>query len=170
MNDYGLRNMEGVVQYEELRHMYYGSAIKNPRSTYNPQMSKGKPYKSVSRGSGSIIYTSKKRVGTSNKGTRYPRSVIKIPTCKSGLHPTQKPVALCEWLIKTYSNPNELVLDFCMGSGSTGVACLRTGRRFIGIEKDNDMFAVARKRLHLTAIRHGAKLKPVRMPDEEKKE
>ena len=68
------------------------------------------------------------------------------------VHPTQKPVALMEYLIKTYTNENELVLDFTMGSGSTGVACLNTKRNFIGIEKDDKYFEIAKKRIeeHLT--------------------
>lgn len=80
---------------------------------------------------------------------RYPRSVLTFASDKqrSKLHPTQKPVALCEYLIRTYTNPGDLVLDNCMGSGTTGVACLNTGRRFIGIEKNDDYFAVAKARI-----------------------
>lgn len=83
---------------------------------------------------------------------RYPRSVLTFASDKqrSKLHPTQKPVALCEYLIRTYSNPGDLVLDNCMGSGTTGVACANTGRRFIGIEKDPAFFAVAQQRLQQT--------------------
>lgn len=65
-----------------------------------------------------------------------------------GLHPTQKPVSLCEYLIKTYTNPGEIVLDNCMGSGTTGVACVNTGRRFIGMEKDEKYFNIAQMRLN----------------------
>ena len=64
-----------------------------------------------------------------------------------GLHPTQKPIALLEYLIKTYTNKDEWVLDNCMGSGSTGVACLNTKRNFIGIEKDDKYFEIAKKRI-----------------------
>ena len=63
------------------------------------------------------------------------------------LHRTQKPVDLLEWLIKTYSNENDLVMDFCMGSGTTGEACLKTNRKFIGIEKDKDIYDLAYERL-----------------------
>ncbi len=66
----------------------------------------------------------------------------------NGVHPTQKPVALLEYLIKTYTNENETVLDNCMGSGSTGVACINTGRNFIGIEKDDKYFEIARNRIN----------------------
>ena len=80
---------------------------------------------------------------------RYPRSIQVFPTDtqNSSFHPTQKPVALCEWLIRTYTNMGDLVLDNCMGSGTTGVACINTGRKFIGIEKADDYFIVAENRL-----------------------
>ena len=65
------------------------------------------------------------------------------------LHPTEKPVGLLEYLIKTYSNENDVILDNCMGSGSTGVACLNTNRRFIGIELDEKYFNIAKERLGL---------------------
>ena len=87
-------------------------------------------------------------------GTRYPRSVLKFSTPAKGgpyWHPTQKPVPLLEWLIRTYTNPGDLVLDFCFGSGSTAIACINTGRRFIGCEKDRTFFrrAVMRIETHL---------------------
>jgi DNA modification methylase len=80
---------------------------------------------------------------------RYPRSVIKTSTDKqrSKLHPTQKPVALMEWLILTYSEPGAIVLDNAMGSGTTGVACVNLGRKFIGIERDKLIFEKAKTRL-----------------------
>ena len=81
-------------------------------------------------------------------GSEYPRSVLKIPNPNKGsVHPTQKPVALMEYLIRTYTNPNELVLDNTMGSGTTGVACMNTGRRFIGIERDEKYFEIAKTRI-----------------------
>lgn len=76
----------------------------------------------------------------------YPKSIIKINS-ERGLHPTQKPVALMEYLIKTYTNEGEIVLDNCMGSGTTGVACVNTGRRFIGIERDDNYFKIATERI-----------------------
>ncbi len=78
-----------------------------------------------------------------------PESIIHISSRseKRGLHPTQKPVALCEYLIHTYTNEGDTVLDFTMGSGSTGVACVNTGRNFIGIELDNTYFGIAQKRI-----------------------
>ncbi len=77
---------------------------------------------------------------------RYPRSIQRFNR-ERGLHPTQKPVALMEYLIKTYTNPGETVLDFCMGSGTTGVGCVQTGRDFIGIELEPDYFDIACKRI-----------------------
>lgn len=80
---------------------------------------------------------------------RYPRSVItfKSDKQKQALHPTQKPVALMEYLIRTYTNEGETVLDFTMGSGTTGVACMNTGRNFIGIERDEKYFQIAKERI-----------------------
>lgn len=79
--------------------------------------------------------------------TGYPRSVLDLPSETLTVHPTQKPVALMEYLIRTYTNPGETVLDFTMGSGTTGVACVNTGRAFIGIERDPDYFAIAERRI-----------------------
>ena len=80
---------------------------------------------------------------------RYPRSVVTFASDKqrSSLHPTQKPVALMEYLINTYTNEGDTVLDNCMGSGTTGVACANTGRRFIGMEMDDVYFNIASKRI-----------------------
>ena len=78
--------------------------------------------------------------------TGYPTSVLRFPN-ETGLHPTQKPVPLFEYLIRTYTNPGEVVLDNCFGSGTTGVACVNTGRRFIGIERDPNYFDIGRRRI-----------------------
>ena len=78
--------------------------------------------------------------------TGYPKSILTFPS-ERGLHPTQKPVALMEYLIRTYTNEGATVLDNTMGSGTTGVACMNTGRDFIGIERDADYFAIAQKRI-----------------------
>ena len=77
----------------------------------------------------------------------FPRMVLETPNEGKTVHPTQKPVELCEYLIKTYTNEGETVLDNCMGSGSTGVACINTGRNFIGIELDEKYFEIAKKRI-----------------------
>ena len=81
------------------------------------------------------------------KYTNYPTQILKFSYDKEKFHPTQKPVALLEYLIKTYTNENELVLDFTMGSGSTGVACMNTNRKFIGIELDENYFNIAKDRI-----------------------
>lgn len=83
--------------------------------------------------------------------TGYPDSVLPIDVQRDGLHPTQKPVALMEYLVRTYTNEGDLVLDNCMGSGTTGVACMNAGRRFIGMEKDPGYFAIARDRIAMAA-------------------
>lgn len=115
--------------------------------TYNPQMREGfKSYTCLS-GKGSANYGKQTQVITENDGTRYPLDVIQFGRDKGGLHPTQKPVALLEYLIKTYTNEGETVLDNCMGSGSTGVACKNTNREFIGMELDEKYFNIARERL-----------------------
>lgn len=92
----------------------------------------------------------KKEIVGGGNTDRYPRSIQKFSsdTQKCKLHPTQKPVALLEYLIKTYTNEGETVLDNCMGSGSTGEACLRTNRKFIGIEKDDKYFDIAYNRIN----------------------
>ena len=82
--------------------------------------------------------------------TNYPSNVLKF-NADRGLHPTQKPVALLEYLIKTYTNEGDLVLDFTMGSGSTGVACVNTNRNFIGIELDEKYFNISNERI----LNHG---------------
>jgi len=85
-----------------------------------------------------------------NNGVKYPRSILAISNANQTkrLHPTQKPVALMEYLIKTYTNEGETVLDFTMGSGTTGVACVNTNRNFIGIESDPEHFKIAEKRIN----------------------
>lgn len=119
--------------------------------TYNPQMEIGKPYvkKAITDGDGGN-YGKFSRVGEVhiNKGERFPRSVIKFSNDNhKSLHPTQKPVPLLEYLVKTYTNEGDTVLDNCMGSGTTGVACLNTGRNFVGMELDENYFEIAQKRI-----------------------
>jgi len=89
-----------------------------------------------------------KMIRNKDTGLREPQSVLFFRSvwCK-GMHPTQKPVALMEYLVKTYSNEGDLVLDNCMGSGTTGVACVNTNRRFIGIELDKNYFDIAKARI-----------------------
>ena len=125
------------------------SYTKSGGKNYNPQFEIGKPY-SVKR---KATQREQMRVGLhnetelKNEGTRYPRSIIKFNTVRGGFHKTQKPVALMEYLIKTYTNDGETILDFTMGSGTTGVACDNLKRYFIGIEKDDKYFKIAQERL-----------------------
>ena len=121
---------------------------------FNPQMTIGKPYKIISgkqKQDGAVIRDgSKEKMSnyeTISNGERYPRNVIKFNRDKNKVHPTQKPVALLEYLIKTYTNENDTVLDFTMGSGSTGVACKNLNRNFIGIEKDENYYNIAKQRI-----------------------
>lgn len=124
--------------------------------TYNPQFTQGKPLHSKG-----IAYTNKEiknqnygkfnitddiRAGSTQK---YPTSIIKFqkPHPSITIHRTQKPIELLEYLIKTYTNENDLVLDNCMGSGSTGVACKNLNRNFIGIELDENYFNIAKERI-----------------------
>jgi site-specific DNA-methyltransferase (adenine-specific) len=86
------------------------------------------------------------------KEGNFPRSVVRFQHETAPVHPTQKPVALMEYLIRTYTNEGDTVLDNCMGSGTTGVACANTGRNFIGIERDPGYFDIARKRIEEAMI------------------
>ena len=117
--------------------------------TYNPQMEVGTPYTQKQGYVGDAKQTGlhKKDVITVNKGERYPLSILRFSK-ETGLHPTQKPVPLLEYLIKTYTNEGETVLDNTMGSGSTGVACINTNRNFIGMELDDKYFEIAEKRIN----------------------
>ena len=115
---------------------------------YNPQMRTGfKPYK-CKQGRHSTNYGAYEQGHiTESNGERYPIDIIKFKK-DSGLHPTQKPVELLEYLIKTYTNEGETVLDNCMGSGSTGIACINTNRNFIGYELNEKYFKIAEKRIN----------------------
>lgn len=124
--------------------------------TYNPQKKKGKPCHTKGSVVGSM---NRDKLKNNNYGDykcvetkgdmKYPTSILKFskPHPSVSLHPTQKPVALLEYLIRTYTNEGDLVLDNCMGSGSTGVASLNTNRNFIGIELDENYFNIAKNRL-----------------------
>ena len=121
--------------------------IKNTLGTIGKQVEK---HKTETKGNSTLF----KNKGNNNK-FGYPRTLLtQIPVInnlskdKSGLHPTQKPIALMEYLIKTYTNENETVLDFTMGSGSTGVAAKNLNRNFIGIENDADYFEIAKDRIN----------------------
>lgn len=124
--------------------VFYGK-----QATYNPQKTEGKPYKGSGGGSKNDNYGEFEAVREgSQDGSRYPRSVIQFAHESKPVHPTQKPVALMEYLIRTYTNEGMTVLDNCMGSGTTGVACVNTGRSFIGIELDEAYFNIAKERIN----------------------
>jgi site-specific DNA-methyltransferase (adenine-specific) len=132
-----LRNHESIL-------VFYNSL-----PIYNPQKTEGKPYKMVRR-SDSTDYGEVKNLHqeTNNvDGKRFPKSVIKFSSDKEKLHPTQKPLALFEYLILTYSDKGALVLDNCMGSGTTAVACLNLNRNFIGIELEQKYIDICNKRI-----------------------
>lgn len=115
------------------------------RAPYYPQMTKGAPYVSGMNG-GSTNYGYFKRVQTVNDGERYPKSVIEF-NIEKGLHPTQKPIGLYEYLIRTYTQPSDLVVDFCCGSGTTAVAARNLGRQWIACDTSDNYVKMARKRL-----------------------
>ena len=117
------------------------------RMIYNPQGVKDCEIKCRGRGHSDLRPSKVIQPDYIQTKTGYPKSVIEFPKEQAKFHPTQKPVALLEYLIKTYTNEGETVLDNCMGSGSTGIACLNTGRNFIGIELDESYFNIAKKRI-----------------------
>lgn len=138
-----------MTEHEDIVIFSFGGTSKNAlnRMVYNPQgledchrVCKGKAH-SDHRPSAAVQpdYLQTK--------TGYPKSILEFGSDVAKDHPTQKPVALMEYLIKTYTNEGETVLDFTMGSGTTGVACANTGRKFIGIELDRDYYHIARKRI-----------------------
>ena len=133
------------------------SYSKNKPMTYNPQLTQGTPYiklsgKQKTEKENPTVRSKIKQIITKSNGERKPRTVIKFSNSNRKndvhFHPTQKPINLLEYLIKTYTNENDTVLDFTMGSGSTGVACKNTNRDFIGIELDQDYFKIAEQRIN----------------------
>ena len=138
---YNLRLMEGYKDYAE---------IKEKVKVYYPQMEKrGSPvkkgFKGKNRDDGFMGGVVQDTVSFNND--YYPKAILKIPQKKARTHPTQKPVALMEYLIRTYTQEGETVLDFVMGSGTTGLAAKNLNRKFIGIEKDAGYFEIAKQRL-----------------------
>ena len=140
---YHIDKMDNFIEYEKL-NCY--------ERTYNPQGIIG--LNKIKKRGSSAKHFGESGLKTENfqEYTNYPNNILFFPKEKSdkNLHPTQKPIALLEYLIKTYTNEGEIVLDNCMGSGSTGVACVNTNRNFIGIELDKDFFEIAKKRIEDT--------------------
>lgn len=145
----------GVAKYRPMPAHESVLIFGKAKTTYNPQMVEGKPYNDIRNNERRRNQDDGHKLGYTgiieikNDGFRYPLSVIEHPHTQipNSLHPTQKPVGLMEWLIKSYTNEGDTVLDNCMGSASTGEACINTGRFFIGIEKDENYYEVAHKRL-----------------------
>jgi site-specific DNA-methyltransferase (adenine-specific) len=133
------------IKHQPLRTHESVLIFYNKKPTYNPQMVKGEPYsidrKITFEGAG---YGKQKPSQTTNTGFRYPKTVLTVsnPRIKNG-HPTQKPVELMEYFIKTYTNEGDIVLDNVIGSGTTAIAALNTGRKFIGIENDETYYNMA---------------------------
>ena len=145
-SDFMMAKRKPLKDYEDIAVFY------KKQPTYNPQMREGfKEWAKKDTGKNIISHLGrqeKKQIKQSIGSKRYPISILKFNRIRNGLHPTQKPIDLLEWLIKTYTNENETVLDNCMGSGSTGEACLKTNRKFIGIEQDDKYFEIAYNRIN----------------------
>ena len=148
--------MEGFIDYKTLKSKWDDEMV----NTYNPQKTEGKPYtckEGIKNKDDLYSIKNDDRKITINKGDRHPTSIypetiettiLEHNNPVKSLHRTQKPTSLCEWLIKTYSNEGDTVMDFTMGSGTTGEACKNTKRKFIGVEMDKDIFKVAKDRLN----------------------
>lgn len=148
---YKSRNSNPVIaKHQPLRHHEIISVF-NSNNTYYPVMTEGKEYKTRKTAGGSVAgnNTFKKDQEVKKVKLRYPKSIQEFKSVypNGTLHPTQKPVALLEYLIKTYTLEKEIVLDFTMGSGSTGVAAKNLKRKFIGIEKEKKYFKIAKNRI-----------------------
>ena len=132
--------------------------------TYNPQFTVGKPLHGKGCGYKNKEFINNnygefKQIDDTRKGSteKYPKSILTFqkPHSSIALHRTEKSIKLLEYLIKTYSNENDTILDNCMGSGTTGVACKNTNRNFIGIEKDEKYFQIAKERIEKTHVKRG---------------
>ena len=143
----GDRHPTSIIEMEPDHENIY--IFKDKGGTYNPQKTEGKPYKSRERieGEGVYIKDTYKRTATEDTSKRHPSSILEYKNPHKTIHPTQKPVDLIEWLIKTYSNENDVVMDFCMGSGTTGVASKNLNRKFIGVEMNKEIYDSAYKRI-----------------------
>jgi len=153
----------GLTKYRPMKtHENILVFAKKSGGTYNPQMEAGEPFKRQSKNPNG--YVSKRnthgyglkpvqRKEFENTGTRYPKSILNISrdfSAQQQVHPTQKPVPVLEWLIQTYSHAGDVVLDNCMGSGSTGVAAIKLNRHFIGIESNPEYYTIAKNRISST--------------------
>ena len=141
-SDFLNANVKPLKSHEDIAVFY------KKKPTYNKQYWYSSPYKRTKNGSLSDNYGNREAAWSeSTDGKRNPLTVLSFPKDGAKAHPTQKPVKLLEWLINTYSNKGDLILDNAMGSGSTGIACANTGRKFIGIELDKHYFEIAERRI-----------------------
>ena len=147
-SDFMLAKKKPLKDYEDIMIFY------KKQPTYNPQMREGfKEWTKRDTGNNKIEHldkAEKPQLKQSIGDKRYPISILRFNRIRDGLHPTQKPVELLEWLVQTYTNEGETVLDNTMGSGSTGVACIKTNRKFIGIELYDTYFDTAKQRIENT--------------------
>ena len=143
---YDINKIDNFLEYKKVKSLWEKPKI----LTYNPQKTKGKPYKTKEhKYKDKDVYGETGRPLVENKtGDRHPTTILKYKSETKTIHRTQKPIKLTEWLIKTYSNKNDLVMDFCMGSGTTIVACKNLERDYIGIEKDKEIYDLAIKRIN----------------------
>ena len=148
IHKYHIDTMPDYETYSELKKLHE----KPIQNTYNPQKTDGKPYKEKVKqseiNSKLSNYRSKLVQSSNETGLRFPTSIIRCKPDAERIHSTQKPILLNEYLIKTYSNEGDLVLDFCFGSGSSIIACINTKRNYIGCEKDVDIFNLASERIY----------------------
>lgn len=136
-------NVKPLKSHEDIAVFY------QRKPTYNKQFWYSTPYKLTKNGSLSSNYGERKTAFTeSEDGKRNPLSILSFSKSSKGFHPTEKPVELLEYLIKTYSNEGETILDNCMGAGSCGIACAKTNRNFIGIELDAKYYSIAQERIN----------------------
>lgn len=137
-----------LAKYQPLKFHENVLVFGNGRVNYYPQKVKGNKNHTIGKGERKNTELGYKTAysSTENDGMKFPKSIIS-EKCERGLHPTQKPVALLEYLIKTYTNESDTVLDNTMGSGTTGVACVNTDRNFIGFELDKTYFEIAKNRI-----------------------
>lgn len=143
----------GLAKYRPMK-VHENIIVFAPGTTvYNPQMEVGEPYSRKAPKKtrcNSHGYGFSNESGIENTGTRYPKSILRISrdfSAQQQVHPTQKPVPLLEWIVATYSRPGDTILDPVMGSGSTGIACVRLQRRFVGIENSPQIFELAESRI-----------------------
>ena len=172
------RHPTSILQFEEepTHEMVYVFKGDKQHSTYNPQKTKGhktrfKKGKKIKDENN--VYGIKKSLDCYTDDTRHPTTILKFNNANhSGgtIHRTQKPVDLCEWLIKSYSNEGEVVCDFTMGSGTTGIACINTNRKFIGVELDEKIFKIAKDRIDNHKKKEVKKEKKEEVKEEVKKE